>query len=247
MSEIEIMQSSPDGYTPIPNELLRNPEVSHKAVRVYGFLRSHRSGWKLNVRAVSTQLCMAKNTVSSAIQELETLGYVTREWQATEGGIRNGMKYLIFDKPAGRSDVSKNETRVSQFVSAQEHGISQVATHKEEHSFKKNNLKEEQNPKTEFGAEFAQFWRAYPRKAGKGNALTKFEEQVSSGAVPDDLVKAATNYRAETERQQTEMRYIPHPSTFLNQERWRDYLKAPAMSAADKRRATIEKLENLEL
>lgn len=94
---------------------------------------------------------------------------------------------------------------------------------------------------------FDAFWRAYPRKAGKRNAQAKFDEQITSGAVPADLVKASENFRAETERQQTEMRYIPHPSTFLNQERWRDYLKAPAMSAADKRRATIEKLENLEL
>lgn len=247
MSTIEIMRSIHDGYTPIPNDLLRNPDVSHKAVRVYGFLRSHKSGWMLNVRAVATQLGMSKNTVSSAMQELETLGYVTREWQTTEGGVRNGMKYLIFDKPAGRAGVPKTGTRVSQFLGAQERGIPQIGTHKEEQSFKKNNPKEEQNPKTEFGAEFDAFWKSYPRKAGKQKAQTKFEEQISNGASPDDLVKASTNFRAETERQQTEMRYIPHPSTFLNQERWRDYLKAPAMSAADKRRATIEKLENLEL
>lgn len=94
---------------------------------------------------------------------------------------------------------------------------------------------------------FDTFWKSYPRKAGKHNALEKFEQQIASGASPEDLVKASENYRAETERQQTETRYIPYPSTFLNQERWRDYLKAPKASGADKRAEQIKRLESIEL
>ena len=44
------------------------------------------------------------------------------------------------------------------------------------------------------------------------------------------LIKAAKNFAIEHKRQETPKQFIPHPSTFLNQERWRDYLDEPKES-----------------
>lgn len=232
-----------DHYTLIPNSLSRNPDIPPRAKAVYLYLRSHSDGWKITTERVAESLDMGKNTVTSALKDLESSGYIQRCQVRSDGGVFEGWEYEVLSDPVtvspktghGKTPYPKNTD------------VGKIGIHKKTNSSKKTKPQEDQNPKTEFGAEFDTFWKAYPRKAGKQKAQTKFEEQISNGASPDDLVKASTNFRAETERQQTETRYIPYPSTFLNQERWRDYLKAPAMSAADKRRESIKKLENLEL
>ena len=63
---------------------------------------------------------------------------------------------------------------------------------------------------------FAEFWRAYPRKVGKGAARTAF-------------VKALRKASAETvmaglgrAKWPADPQFIPHPSTWLNSERWDD-------------------------
>ena len=73
---------------------------------------------------------------------------------------------------------------------------------------------------------FKDFWDNYPRKIGKGKAEEKYKEQLQA-TTPDVLVNAVRNFAAECRIQQTEKRYIPYPSTWLNQGRWKDYDVAP--------------------
>ena len=73
---------------------------------------------------------------------------------------------------------------------------------------------------------FKDFWDNYPRKIGKGKAEEKYKEQLQA-TTPDVLVNAVKNFAAECRIQQTEKRYIPYPSTWLNQGRWKDYDVAP--------------------
>lgn len=231
-----------DHYSLVSNDLARDPGISLQAKGLYLYLRSHREGWSMSTERIADALGIHRNTVSKYVQELERSGFLVRDYSHSESGTFDGMKYVLLSQP-----LHKN-TDNGVLPRAVFTGRGENVQHKKTNSFKKTKpLKEDQYPKTEFGAEFDTFWKSYPRKAGKQKAQSKFVEQIDNGVSPDDLVKASVNFRAETERQQTETRYIPYPSTFLNQERWRDYLKAPAMSAADKRRATIEKLENLEL
>ena len=73
---------------------------------------------------------------------------------------------------------------------------------------------------------FKDFWDNYPRKIGKGKAEEKYKEQLQA-TTPDALLNAVKNFAAECRIQQTEKRYIPYPSTWLNQGRWKDYDVAP--------------------
>ena len=66
-------------------------------------------------------------------------------------------------------------------------------------------------------------YEEYPRHVGKNEAWKRWQQQLEK-ANEDSLIKAAKNFAIEHERQKTPKQYIPHPSTFLNQERWRDYL-----------------------
>ena len=64
---------------------------------------------------------------------------------------------------------------------------------------------------------------------GKNEAWKRWKQQLEK-TDEDSLIKAAKNFSIEHERQETPKQYIPHPSTFLNQERWRDYLDEPKES-----------------
>lgn len=77
-------------------------------------------------------------------------------------------------------------------------------------------------------AQFDEFWAAYPRKVGKPAAKTKFKAAVTRKKVnPDDIMLGLSNWTRYWHADGTEERLIPHPSTWLNQERWNDNPPAP--------------------
>ncbi|MEU4502617.1 helix-turn-helix domain-containing protein [Streptomyces sp. NPDC024089] len=76
--------------------------------------------------------------------------------------------------------------------------------------------------------DFAAFYAAYPRKVGKGNARKAFVAAVKRGAKPADIVAASAAHRDHWARCKTETRFIPHPTSWLNGERYDDELYVPA-------------------
>lgn len=70
----------------------------------------------------------------------------------------------------------------------------------------------------ELPAGFDQFWSAYPRKVNRSEAVKAWK------AVKPNLTVVLTDLSART---WTDPQFIPHPSTYLRQERWTDELPAP--------------------
>lgn len=67
---------------------------------------------------------------------------------------------------------------------------------------------------------WCEFWAAYPRKVDKGHARSAWAKAVKR-TDPSLIVKAAAAYRDDPTRPH-EAKYIPHPATWLNGERWGD-------------------------
>lgn len=65
--------------------------------------------------------------------------------------------------------------------------------------------------------DFETFWKAYPRKVGKGAALAAWQK-ARKLAEPARIV-------ASLDRKWPEQKFIPHPATFLNQRRWEDEIR----------------------
>ena len=69
---------------------------------------------------------------------------------------------------------------------------------------------------------FEQFWAAYPRKVGKGDARKSWRK---IEGVPSLLTKILSSIAAQKKWPQWTKdggQFIPHPSTWLNQKRWLD-------------------------
>ncbi len=71
---------------------------------------------------------------------------------------------------------------------------------------------------------FEKFWKIYPKKVDKGKAKTKWEGICKKNTKERPTwkeIKAAILRQKKTERWQ-EKEFIPHPTTWLNQQRWLD-------------------------
>lgn len=64
---------------------------------------------------------------------------------------------------------------------------------------------------------FEDWWKAYPRKVGKGAARTAYLAAVKRGASEQDLAAALRRQQWPAEE-----RFIPHARTWLTQDRWQD-------------------------
>lgn len=66
---------------------------------------------------------------------------------------------------------------------------------------------------------FDEFWNVYPRKVGKGQARNAWAKAVGKVADPQTIVDAA---KAQANTLASKGEFCPHPSTWLNGERWSD-------------------------
>jgi DNA-binding transcriptional regulator YhcF (GntR family) len=85
---------------------------------------------------------------------------------------------------------------------------------------------------------FDEFWKAYPRKTNKGFARKVFEKLKVDDAMLTKMLQAiyVQNKNVWKDKDQ---QYIPHPSTWLNGERWDDEVVVKPMSASDREKARI--------
>ena len=75
---------------------------------------------------------------------------------------------------------------------------------------------------------FAEFWKLYPRRIGKGAAEKAWEKAVKE--VPADVILAEVQrYHWPSDPQ-----FIPHPATWLSQKRWLDEAPARKMTLSEK-------------
>lgn len=69
--------------------------------------------------------------------------------------------------------------------------------------------------------DFAAFWDAYPRKDDKGHARKAWTTALKR-ATAQQVITGAQRFAATCDRTNTERRFIPLPTTWLNGERWSD-------------------------
>lgn len=69
---------------------------------------------------------------------------------------------------------------------------------------------------------FANFWKAYPKKVAKPQALKTWKKIKPTGQVLTDLMAGLEKQKASGDWQKDAGQFIPHPATWLNGRRWED-------------------------
>lgn len=103
---------------------------------------------------------------------------------------------------------------------------------KEEEEDKEEDKEEErESPEREAVPEepFVTFWKAYPRRIGKGTAETAWRKHGCNKLLPEILV-AVKRCAASPDWKKECGQFIPHPATWLNRKGWEDELALPVKS-----------------
>lgn len=87
---------------------------------------------------------------------------------------------------------------------------------------------------------FAEFWMAYPRRIGKGQATKAWATAMKRGADPRNVVAAAAVFARSCAGK--DPKFIPHPTTWLNGERYDDEPEAGQVDPVEPRRHPPEKV-----
>lgn len=69
---------------------------------------------------------------------------------------------------------------------------------------------------------FADFWQAYPRKTGKGNAIKWWKKRKPSKETQRKIMDGIKRYQQSDQWNKDGGRFIPHPTTWLNGGCWED-------------------------
>lgn len=77
------------------------------------------------------------------------------------------------------------------------------------------------HPEVSVVSDFDAFWSIYPRKVGKGAAKKSFERAILKTDLKT-ILDAVEAQRQSPQWQRDGGQFIPHPATWLNQERWDD-------------------------
>ena len=136
--------------------------------------------------------------VQKAIKEFEELGYLTIEHRKLDNGGNTSNRYHL---------------KIGGMVS----GNHRVPADGKLGVLKTTNTKED-NKEREYM--FDLFWNFYPRKINKAQARKIFLKNAKN---MKQVVYAAKRFAEEN--RSSDLKYIPHPTTWLNQERWNDYLE----------------------
>lgn len=205
----DFIRSALPRYGRVPRGLLRDPNISDRAVRLYGLLDDYAGtdGRAFPKRAtLAESVDCSLDSVDRAIRELVAGEWLVRIPQQRDDGGSTSNLYILTAGPDDRAAP----------VRPQE-GEPREGTTPQPPKGGGRDRREARDGDPAWEA----FWTAYPRKTGKGQARRAFPAALDK--VDGDvtvLVSAALAYT----RTLSELRYACHPATWLRGERWLDDL-----------------------
>lgn len=274
----EFIRSTLPRYGRVPRNLLRNPQISDRAVRLYGLLDDFAGvdGAAFPKRALLAGACRCSvSAVAKALAELEQWGFIQRTPRFRQDGSQTSTLYTL---GAGRDLPEGVDVGTRGGVPGDTPGVD-VVTHQEGDPGKETQgstpqppqgagrpgspgsgipLDGELIPVADVGSgcdtgnmdepvatrsrkvrevsdddqDWSAFWAAYPRKIGKGAARKAWTKALAKVTSPSVLIEGAKAEAAALETRKRNPRpedrgrdlgqFVPHPSTWLNQERWED-------------------------
>lgn len=174
-------------------------------------------------------------TVRRALAELETAGLVARKPRYDSKGHRTSDRYVL-SLPATVTTGQSDRRSERPAVTHDRLPATAAGKPSEEPSEKPKDIpstdvevaseparaatKRIQGVRSDKDHRFAAFWRVYPRRVGRAEAVRKYDVAIRRGVPPEVILAGAERYAAECRSK--EERFIAHPSTWLHQGRWAD-------------------------
>jgi hypothetical protein len=244
-----INQSITKNFTQVPNDLLRNPDISFKAKGLLCLLLSNKEGWYSYITSIQQMTREGVDAIRSGIAELEKFGYLLRiQYRDKRTKVKRGSFWAYTDMP-GKFDIQEtletlDNERLEPYLLQKKTKVNPYMENPDVdtpnmgnlmliiHNSKKTNYKDIKSSSSDsaspngkiISSQFEDFWKLYPRHVDKGKAKSTWEKvcRWNNGKRPTwKEIKSAIIKQKKSERWQ-DIKFIPHPTTWLNQQRWLD-------------------------
>ena len=210
-------------FTIVSNSIITNNGLSYKARGILIYLLSKPDNWIVRVQDIAKQAPeMGESAVRSGLKELKLAGYAALK-QIRENGRAVGKQWVVYEEPLTCTKPEIQKTLNSEnlkfrkspdIVSTDSVVSTDIIKNKEKSDF-----------------DFLKFWNSYPRKEGKPTALKAFE-----ALSPEKQEKAISGIEGFVKGK--ELKFVPSPKRYLEEERWEDEQPAPKKPVQEKRRLT---------
>lgn len=222
-------------YTVMSNYHLRDRNLSLKAKGLLSYMLSLPEDWDYSVNGLSAICKEGVSAIASTIRELEKMGYVTRSRIRNKNGVLGDVEYVVREYPESKNKTEEQPKLENPILE----GPTLVDPIQENRAQINTNIKKELNKQTPYIQKhqehtkskqeiykeelFNLFWRSYPRRVNKPAAIKAW-----NNIKPDEplLLKMLSAIKkqsiAENWKDAKRIKFIPHPSSWLNGERWND-------------------------
>jgi len=194
---------------------IRDVSASEKLVLIVlaNFADEAMTAWPSH-RRLSEDACLSERTVLTVLKALEQKGYITRQEQRRRDGSRTSDRITLCVRgemvsPRGEID----DTGVGKQLPQGGEMVSPLTTFEPSPNHQENQASPPDR--------FEEWWKAYPRRVGKGAARKAYASALRKTSA-EALLAALVGYPFDRD-----MKFVPHPSTWLNGERWTDDAVAP--------------------
>ncbi|MFF7130484.1 hypothetical protein [Streptomyces sp. NPDC008240] len=89
-----------DQFTQIANSLFRDTRLSYRAKGIFGYVSTHRDGWRVTVAELVRRGPEGVDAVTTGLKQLERHGFLHRTRERSPGGTLGRALYFITDLPA---------------------------------------------------------------------------------------------------------------------------------------------------
>lgn len=107
---MRVIKSWSTDFTIIPNEIYRH-NISLKALGLYTYIAQKPDSWNFSIGGTSSQVGDGKDSIRSAIKELEKAGFLARYQKREKDGTLGDGVWMIYDKPTEKREA-ENPTSV---------------------------------------------------------------------------------------------------------------------------------------
>jgi len=164
---------------------------------------------------ISKQSNLCRNSVASAIKELQGAGIITVKKMRPKGS-KFTVNYYIFSFQCSPNEQSNEQSNECSNECSNERSPDE---HKPIEPIEPKKVIEK------YTKEFLTFWELFPRKVAKAEAEKVFARKMKLGAEFEAIIIGVKNYIEKCRGQ--DKKFIAHAATWLNQERWNDEIEKP--------------------
>lgn len=183
--------------------------------------RCERDGyWRVTQAEMADEVWLSLKTLKRCLAALVKAGWITITQDGTYD--RTASYQVVWDDVAKVPDCPSPKGQIGPM---EEDRLAPSSSYKTEET---EETKDTDHPGADAPADprsFDAWWALYPRKVGKGKALTSYLAALRKPGVTHDLLVASLQEQLPgllATKEQRGLTFVPHPTTWLNQQRWAD-------------------------